>query len=366
MSRRDMIRMLVVSGSMAGAVLVGCGAETRQKVLPIFFDGIPRAGEQKQPPPTRRVRRDLLREIEDLRRELAVAQAAAKASREGRPAEEAQRPAEQAKTWQEVAAALPKDAADNVDWVQALRAGAIQPRPGVDPKASVQAALELDVDLATSSSKLFSVTFSHAAHTQWLSCGNCHPRIFPLKRGEKPVVATMAKIQSGQLCGACHGRVAFGIERECGRCHTQIPTGADWRPPKESRKPIEHAGTWDEAAKLLPITGGAPDWSKALGDGVIAPRPGLDPNAGDEPELPLDVERSPAGGDMFKVIFPHQPHTALLKCDSCHPAIFQMARGTTPMNMGLIYAGQTCGVCHGKVAFPATACGRCHPAMASK
>ncbi len=360
MNRRATILVLVAGGMLAVTLLAGCSAETRQKILSSVFDGV----TETAPPPTRRVRRDLLREIEDLKRELAEAREAAKAKKESAPSEEPVPPVEQAKTWEEAAGLLPKDAAGRADWVQALKTRTIAPRPGLEPKTPEQAVLELDVDLASSRSKLFSVTFPHAAHTRWLTCGNCHPSIFPLRRGAPPTVVTMARIRAGEYCGACHGRVAFGAEGECARCHAAIPARADWRPTEEPRKPIERAASWEEAARLLPVTAGASDWAKALAEGVIAPRPGLDPKAAEEPVFPLDVELVPAGNPAFKVVFPHGAHTGLLACVSCHPAIFQMAKGADPISMEKIFAGQYCGACHGKVAFPVTACGRCHPAMA--
>jgi c(7)-type cytochrome triheme protein len=359
-SRKGTILMLALSGSL---VMVGCSAETRQKILPIFFDGVPKEGESAAPPPTHRVRRDLLREIEDLKRKLDEAEAIIKAGQKAAPLEAPHLPAEKARTWEEAMEALPKDGAGSVDWVQALKADAIAPRPGLDPKAPEQATLDLDVEL-TSPSRFFSAKYPHSAHTQWLTCGNCHPAIFPLSGRVEPTVITMAKIRGGDQCGVCHGKVAFPVENECARCHTKIPAQSNWHPSEEPRKPIERARAWDEAAKLLPVTAGEPDWVRALAEGVIAPRPGVDPNAPDQPVFPITVERVPKDQPMFKAIFPHEAHTAWLGCTNCHPAPFQMQRGTTPINMGLIFAGQACGACHGKVAFPPTACGRCHPAMA--
>ena len=363
MNLRSSILAVTAVGGLALALLSGCSAESRQKVFSIFFDGVQDGKEQAAPPPTRRVRRDLLREIEELKRELAAAREAAKAQKK-ETTEEGQRPAERAKTWEEVAELLPKDRAGHVDWMQALKAEAIAPRPGLDPKAPEQAVLELDVALASSPTKLFRLTFSHAPHTRWLTCANCHPSLFPLRQGSGPTVITMAKIEAGQSCGACHGSVAFGLEGRCARCHAAGRAATEWRPAEAPRKPIEQISRWEAAAKFLPKTEGEPDWGKALADGVIAPRPGLDPKAEDAPVFPLDVTRIPSGADMFKVVFRHEPHTAWLACESCHPAPFEMKAGATPMSMEKINAGELCGACHGRVAFPATACGRCHPALA--
>ncbi|MFQ5852116.1 MAG: c(7)-type cytochrome triheme domain-containing protein [Candidatus Binatia bacterium] len=356
MRQRDLGLILLTGGWIA--LFTGCSAESRHNILSTIFDGV-----DSPPPPTRRVRRDLLREIEELKRQLAEAQEAAK-SREGDAGdEEVTPPVEQARNWEKALELLPKDQAGHADWVQALEGGTIAPRPGIGPKTPEQAVLDLDLELSSSGNKLFTVKYPHAPHTQWLACKNCHPAIFPLKRQGEPTVITMAKINDGQYCGVCHGKVAFGTEGRCARCHTKIPAKGEWQPPEKAQKPIELAATWEEAAKLLPVRAGSADWAKALADGVIAPRPGIDPKASDQPVLPLDVERVPAAGQMFKAIFPHKAHTTWLSCTNCHPAIFQMVKGANSISMEKINAGKYCGVCHGKVAFPVTACGRCHPAM---
>jgi len=351
-------------GCLALPALGGCSAETRERILPYLFDGVPRAGEAA-PPPTRRVRRDLLREIDELKRQLADARAALKAARTTEPAEEEESPVEEAETWEEAAKFLPKDAAGHVDWVQAVKTKAIVPRSGLVPSAPEQAALNMNVDLAPPSSKLFSVTFPHAPHTTLLSCASCHPAVFPLNRQAAPTVITMADNVSGRYCGVCHGRVAFGFEGRCARCHPNVPATADGPVGEKPRTRIEGALAWKDAVKLLPGAVGGPDWVKALTEGVIVPRPGIDPKAEDQPVFPLDVQLVPADNPAFKVIFPHGAHTTVLSCATCHPAIFQMAAGADPITMAKIYAGEYCGRCHGKVAFlPATACGRCHPVMA--
>lgn len=352
---------LALGAAVAGLLLGGCGKEMREKILPIFFDAAPGSGERTPPPPTRRVRRDLLQEIEQLKRALDEAKAAAK--RTAKPVRaEVLLPAEQARTWQEAGDRLPTDPAGNVNWVEALRAGTIAPRPSPDPKVPAQGVLDLDLQLTSPASAGFRADFSHASHTAWLACKSCHPTIFPLGRNAPPTVVTMAKIRQRQLCGVCHGAVAFGVEGNCSRCHTAIPAKSAWRPPAPPAKPIEGARAWTDAVKLLPVTDGAPDWTKALVQNVIAPRPGIEANAKEEDVLDLDVVRSE--GEPTKVVFPHAAHTAWLVCDSCHPEPFQQAGGATPITMEDLNGGKLCGRCHGTVAFPVDACGRCHPALA--
>lgn len=127
---------------------------------------------------------------------------------------------------------------------------------------------------------------------------------------------------------------------------------------------IEKAKRWEEAEKILPKDKlGMVDWVEALKSGVIAPRPGIDPRAAEQAVFPLTLELAPKGQEAMKAIFSHEVHTAWLGCKSCHPDPFQMKAGATSITMEKINAGEQCGLCHGKVAFPATACGKCHPAM---
>jgi c(7)-type cytochrome triheme protein len=60
------------------------------------------------------------------------------------------------------------------------------------------------------------VTFVHAPHTKKMTCKDCHPRLFKTGRN-RPV--TMAEMEKGRSCGACHkGRRALPLA-ECAGCH---------------------------------------------------------------------------------------------------------------------------------------------------
>jgi c(7)-type cytochrome triheme protein len=122
---------------------------------------------------------------------------------------------------------------------------------------------------------------------------------------------------------------------------------------------------WPSKLEALPKTAdGSTDWVTAMNQGLITPKPGLDPKAEEESVLDLNVELTPKDAPDFKVTYPHQPHTQLLACANCHPAIFQMVAGADPITMEKVFAGEYCGRCHGKVAFdPASACPRCHLSM---
>ena len=52
-----------------------------------------------------------------------------------------------------------------------------------------------------------------------LKCSECHPKIFPMKKG---AAFTMAEMNAGKNCGACHnGEKAFKSSdaANCGKCH---------------------------------------------------------------------------------------------------------------------------------------------------
>jgi len=62
------------------------------------------------------------------------------------------------------------------------------------------------------------VTFPHSTHNAMFGCDDCHPDLFQAKRGANP--ATMAEMEEGQSCGACHdGDTAFGVAEDCESCH---------------------------------------------------------------------------------------------------------------------------------------------------
>lgn len=115
----------------------------------------------------------------------------------------------------EALSALPvAKSGDYVDWVAALKSGAIQPRATVRSAGSMEL-LDLNIEF-TETKNMPAVTFPHLSHTEWLGCKNCHDNIFVAKRGANPIA--MADIMAGKACGRCHGRVAFPLN-QCFACH---------------------------------------------------------------------------------------------------------------------------------------------------
>ncbi len=64
------------------------------------------------------------------------------------------------------------------------------------------------------------VVYSHQFHlSKGLKCTDCHTKIFKMA---KPAAFTMADMNKGQFCGACHnGTKAFSTKEaaNCSKCH---------------------------------------------------------------------------------------------------------------------------------------------------
>jgi c(7)-type cytochrome triheme protein len=122
--------------------------------------------------------------------------------------------------------ALPLDGIqDRVNWTAAVVQGLIAPRASLDPDIEDRLPLDLNIFIEAKTPLMANVIFPHSIHTYWLSCGNCHPKIFLPEAGANPI--TMKEIWKGKWCGRCHGKVAFSPfmpRGNCTRCH-MIPKG---------------------------------------------------------------------------------------------------------------------------------------------
>lgn len=116
---------------------------------------------------------------------------------------------------------LPKDGLGRVNWTIAVVDGYINPRGSIDPKNDKEdPPLNLNIFFEAKTPLMANVLFPHSIHTYWLSCNDCHPKIFIPEAGANPV--SMEEIWQGKWCGRCHGKVAFDIfqpRANCVRCH---------------------------------------------------------------------------------------------------------------------------------------------------
>ncbi len=136
------------------------------------------------------------------------------------------------------------------------------------------------------------VIFSHNKHLAAFKCENCHPTFFPLG-ARKPV--SMAQMEKGKSCGACHnGKGAFALG-ECAKCH----------PTKDVTFKVKETG---------------------------------------------------------EVIFSHDLHAGMFKCGDCHTKLYLPSGKNKRITMAQMEAAQSCGACHnGKGAFALGECAKCHP-----
>jgi c(7)-type cytochrome triheme protein len=238
-------------------------------------------------------------------------------------------------TWDDVLRLLPKDRVGNPDWGRALEENAIVPRPGAGLLAAERDVLQLDVEITPESNPALGVTFSHEKHGAWLACDNCHSDTFAMRAGATPMSAS--EVHFGRLCAACHGKVAFDVVTGCPLCHLR---------------------TLPQDAK------GRVDWSRALAERRIVPRPGRTAEAADQPILDLDVELTSKTQPPISAVFSHATHTQWLACGNCHPRLFRAAPATEGAPETDWHSRGACGACHGSVAFGITyACERCHPKL---
>ena len=114
-------------------------------------------------------------------------------------------------------AGLPIDSVGNqVDWIEAKRAGLIAPRASLD-ESSVEVRLRDTKILMQNTGSSPYVLFPHRPHTEWLDCENCHQGMFAESPGATQM--SMMGILQGMACGRCHGAISFPLT-ECYRCHT--------------------------------------------------------------------------------------------------------------------------------------------------
>jgi c(7)-type cytochrome triheme protein len=210
------------------------------------------------------------------------------------------------------------------------------------------------------------VEFEHWRHRARFTCRVCHVDVgFAMAAGETGISASTNR--SGFHCGACHdgkrtykGRPVFAAcsgatsldgPGSCRRCHAR----AD---------PAKAKADYDAFAARLPRNShGAVDWERAEADGSIMPSDFLEgvsiPRAALRMERDVHIQAEASWVD--DIVFSHKKHTVWNGCEVCHPEIFPATTaGAVKYTMLQISAGQYCGACHDKVAFPLADCGACH------
>jgi len=112
---------------------------------------------------------------------------------------------------------LPRDSYNFVDWAKALSDGIIAPLDLITGEEDHVVQFSKDIVIKSKMDFMPDVIFPHNVHNFWLSCNNCHPKLFEAKAGATPI--SMAGIWNGEFCGRCHDKVAFPL-RNCFKCHS--------------------------------------------------------------------------------------------------------------------------------------------------
>lgn len=135
-------------------------------------------------------------------------------------------------------------------------------------------------------------------------------------------------------------------------------------PADDTTRPlIETVRDPDSVIALLPRhASGAIDWDAALERGVIAPRPAMPGTTRRYLEAFSYDVLLPGPDPSFDVVFRHSRHTPLLTCETCHPRLVRPPSRRDTSATGHPET-RSCATCHTTVAFPSTACGRCHASL---
>lgn len=216
--------------------------------------------------------------------------------------------------------------------------------------------------------------FSHKFHTGLYQCSECHYGIFPTGKDKKR--HTMAQMESGASCGACHdGKTAFSVKGTCDKCH-----------------PIKEIKFRDSGAIFSHKFHTALYRCNNCHDKTFVPKEDNKRNSMADMEKGLSCGLCHNGTEAFTVKdncqkchpvlksinydfppkknvepvkFSHKVHMGRgYRCSDCHYQIIPSSANRKPVTMRDMDTGKSCGACHGfQMAFStrdASNCERCH------
>jgi c(7)-type cytochrome triheme protein len=210
--------------------------------------------------------------------------------------------------------------------------------------------------------------FSHTAHLATSpDCLVCHPALFAAGANKR---VTMAAMEKGRSCGACHtGKKAFAL-KECSRCHPTkeiVFKVAATGPTAFSHS--SHLGDTPDCKACHPtlfatgsnkrITMAAMEKGRSCGtchNGIKAF--GVRNCVNCHPVKDVTYTVKETGPTQFR----HTTHFERTSCSACHPKLYTPNKKNTPVGMAAMKKGKSCGACHNsKQAFPIKECTKCHP-----
>jgi c(7)-type cytochrome triheme protein len=217
------------------------------------------------------------------------------------------------------------------------------------------------------------VLFSHSRHLKAMQCNACHNKIY-FTGANKQV--SMADMEKGKSCGACHnGTKAFSIGK-CASCH---PTKEIAFQVKETGPTVFshkiHVGMYSCSACHTKLYALGPNKHVSMAGMEKGQSCGACHNSREafaigecEKCHSLKGGKSKVKDIKFKVAgagnvkFSHTTHLGMYKCVECHTRTFPLRTGNKPVTMFQMRNAKSCGACHdGKTAFSVTGnCDSCH------
>ena len=211
------------------------------------------------------------------------------------------------------------------------------------------------------------VHFSHNAHLKKMQCSACHNKLY--NTGPNKSVS-MAEMEKGKSCGACHnGSKAFAVAK-CEGCHPS-PRQVVFNVKETGRTVFSH-GLHSKRyscstchTKLFAIGGNKHVTMAAMEKGKSC---GSCHNSKKAFALADCDKCHPVKEITFKLknvadaTFSHKAHITKYSCSACHTGTFPLRTGTKPVTMAEMHKAKSCGACHdGNQAFTVHGnCDSCH------
>lgn len=226
--------------------------------------------------------------------------------------------------------------------------------------------LDIPADVSFSIKNAGKVSFSHSRHRSMFACNDCHNSIFATGSASKRF--TMADMEKGKSCGACHdAKTAFGVT-ECSKCHPlkEILFSDDARFNHDKHVKVYScgdchnqlyiAGPDNKRVTMSQMEKGASCGGCHDDKTVFSVKSDCDKCHKSTVNVTFNVK------ETGNTTFSHSVHTKLFKCSDCHNGIFVAGKDSKRSSMADMEKGESCGACHdGKSAFSVKSdCQKCH------
>lgn len=222
-----------------------------------------------------------------------------------------------------------------------------------------------------------SVTFSHGIHLKKdTNCKSCHSAIFDLSKHRS---FTMADMEKGRSCGACHNGVkAFSVAKvkDCVRCHRSSPGAISFKVKGTTDTFFSHDSHAARNGGKCKDCHNARVFSGKRGVSMSQMEKGSSCGACHNGKTAFTVAANcsnchkgfnpreitfKSGSEISAAKFSHKFHLDMYKCQDCHTKIYPFGRGKAA-TMDDMEKKASCGACHnGKDAFTVSGdCDKCH------